>query len=225
MMRRLLLLSVLLMCGAVYAFAGPEEFTFLAWNNGQWQNGYPYEIQETDNPSGSVIAAMCDDYLHGGVPGDMWFANITNLGSQNISLARFNDVLGPFALYPLMLYEESGWLLLQTQVEPTNQWLSLNSAVWNIFDPSAPCDSTCQVWRTAAQNEAKIGFPGVDFNRVYIVTPVNQHDPDPNGVQEFLYIGEDPSGGGGGGLTTPEPGTLLLMGTGLLAAFGRKFWR
>lgn len=223
MMRRLLLLSVLLMCGAVYAFAGPEEFTFLAWNNGNWQNGYPYEIQETDNPAGSVIAAMCDDYIHGGSPGDMWFANITNLGTENISLTRFNNVGGVNSLYPLMLYDEAGWLLLETLDTNTSQWLSLNYAVWNIFDPSAPCDNTCLAWIMAAQNEAKMGFPGVDFNRVYIVTPTNQHNPDPNSVQEFLYIGEDPSGGGGQS-SVPEPGTLLLMGTGLLAAFSRKFW-
>ncbi|HKD85505.1 MAG TPA: PEP-CTERM sorting domain-containing protein [Terriglobales bacterium] len=222
MMRRLLLLSVLLLCGAVYSFAGPEEFTFLAWNNGNWQNGYPYEIQETDNPSGSVIAAMCDDYIHGGSPGDMWFANTTNLGTRDIMLTRFNNVAGPFSLYSLMLYDEAGWLLLETLTEPTSEWLNLNNAVWNIFDPSSPCDSVCMAWITAAQNEAKIGFPGVDFNRVYIVTPVNQHDRDPHSVQEFLYIGEDPSSQGL--QSTPEPGTLLLMGTGLLAAFGRKFW-
>lgn len=223
-MRRLLLLSVLLMCGAVYAFAGPEEFTFLAWNNGNWQNGYPYEIQETNNPSGSVIAAMCDDYLHGGQPGDTWFANITNLGTDNISLTRFNNIPGSFSLYPLMLYDEAGWLLLQTPDTQTSQWLPINSAVWNIFDPAAPCDNLCQAWLQAAKNEAQMGFPGVDFNKVYIVTPVNQHDPNPNDVQEFLYIGEDPSSQGNGLQSTPEPGTLLLMGTGLLAAVGRKFW-
>jgi hypothetical protein len=51
----------------------------------------------------------------------------------------------------------------------------------------------------------------VDFNKVYIVTPVNQHDPDPNSMQEFMYIGQDPAGSQQG-QTTPEPGTLVLMG-------------
>lgn len=219
-MRKLLILTALLMCGSVYVFAGPTEFTFLGWNDGNWQNGYPYFITETGG-NDAIIDAMCDDYVHGGMPGDQWDANITNLGSDNIQLTRFNNLAGPNALYPLMLYDEAGWLLLETQDYSNSNWMEMNSAVWNIFDPAAPCDSTCQQWLTAAQNEAKIGFPGVDFNKVYIVTPVNQHDPDPNSMQEFLYLGESGSGNGQG-QSTPEPGTLVLMGTGLLALVGRR---
>jgi hypothetical protein len=221
-MRRLLILAVVVFA-AMYAKADPIEFTFLAWNNGDWQNGYPYFVQQTNGPPNSVQAVMCDDYIHGGMPGDMWFANITNLGTENISLTRFNTTAGPNSLYPLMLYNEAGWLLLETQVEPVTEWLPINTAVWNIFDPAAPCNSECAAWLAAAQNEAKIGFPGVDFYRVYIITPVNQHDPDPNGIQEFMYIGEDPRGDQNGGATVPEPGTFVLMGTGVLAVFGRRF--
>jgi len=220
-MRKLLILAALLMCGSVYMFADPTEFTFIGWNDGNWQNGYPYFITETSG-NDAIIDAMCDDYVHGGMPGDQWDANITDLGSNNIQLTRFNNIVGDNALYPLMLYDEAGWLLLETQDFSNSNWMEMNSAVWTIFDPSAPCDSTCREWLTAAQNEAKIGFPGVDFNKVYIVTPVNQHDPDPNSMQEFLYIGEDPAGKGQG-QSTPEPGTLVLMGTGAFALFGRKF--
>jgi len=220
-MRRLLLLALLL-SGATYCYANPVEFTFLAWNNGNWQNGYPYYIQPTNGPAGDIIAVMCDDYIHGGQPGDEWMANITNLGSGNLSLTRFNDIGGPNALYPLLQYDEAGWLLLETQVTQTNQWLPITYAVWNIFDPSSPCDVNCQAWLTAAIQEGQIGFPGVDFNKVYVVTPVNQHDPDPNGIQEFMYIGQDPQGGGPGA-TSPEPGTLVLMGTGVLVLLRRKF--
>jgi len=213
-MRKLLILAALLMCGSVYMFADPTEFTFIGWNDGNWQNGYPYFITETSG-NDAIIDAMCDDYVHGGMPGDQWDANITDLGSNNIQLTRFNNIVGDNALYPLMLYDEAGWLLLETQDFSNSNWMEMNSAVWTIFDPSAPCDSTCREWLTAAQNEAKIGFPGVDFNKVYIVTPVNQHDPDPNSMQEFLYIGEDPAGKGQG-QSTPEPGTLVLMGQGRL---------
>jgi hypothetical protein len=222
-MRRLLILAVVL-CGAMYAYAGPVEFTFLAWNDGNWQNGYPYAIQEVGG-SGAVIDAMCDDYIHGGEPGDMWEANITNLGTGNISLTRFNTTPGLTALYPLMLYDEAGWLLLETQDVQSSEWKQMNYAVWNIFDPSAPCNSDCESWLQAARNEAQHGFPGVDFYKVYIVTPTSQHDPDPNSIQEFMYIGEDTHGGGSDQQTTPEPGTLVLLGSGLVAAFGRRFFR
>jgi len=220
-MRRLLVLAVVVFA-AVCAQADPVEFTFLAWNDGNWQNGYPYFVQEIGGPI-AALAVMCDDYIHGGEPGDMWDANITNLGPGNITLTRFNNVAGPFALYPLMLYNEAGWLLLQTQDNPMSEWLAINTAAWTIFDPAAPCNSECQVWLAAARNEARLGFPDTDFYKVYIITPVNQHDPDPHGIQEFMYIGEDPRGGPGSA-TAPEPGTFILMGTGVLAALGRRFW-
>ena len=231
-MRKFLLLAILL-GGTVYAFAGsadsdsnPVEVTFLAWNNGQWQNGYPYYITESNGPIGAITAVMCDDYFHGGQPGDQWEANITQLGSGNITLARFNNIVqGPTALSPLLLYDEAGWLLLQTQVEPTNQWQPINYAVWDIFDPSqTPCNQQCQFWLAQAQQAARDRFPGSDFNRVYIITPTDQHDPHPDGPQEFLALGTDsgllsPSGQP----ATPEPGTLLLLGGGVLAVCGRKF--
>jgi hypothetical protein len=63
----------------------------------------------------------------------------------------------------------------------------------------------------------------VDFNKVYIVTPVDQFNPDPNSIQEFMYIGNDPSSSSAGSATTPEPATFILLGTGALAVLRRKF--
>ena len=168
---------------------------------------------------------MCDDYAHSGKPGDIWDANVTNLGSRDIALTRFNTSPGPFALFPLRLYNEAGWILLQTQTEQNTEWKAMNYAVWRIFDPNAPLFGDAQTWIDAARQEAREGFPDIDFNKIYIVTPVNQHDPDPNGIQEFMYIGQDPTGaqqGLAGGGTTPEPGTLLMVGTGVAAMIGKK---
>jgi hypothetical protein len=215
------------MCGALYAYADPTQWEFVAWNGGDWTNGYPYYVEPLSGPSGNIIAVMCDDYAHGGQPGDIWDANVTDLGSRNISLARFNNIPGPFSTYPLQLYNEAGWILLQTQTEQSTEWKSMNYAVWHIFDSNAPLFGDASTWIAAAQQEAQSGFPGIDFNKVYIVTPTNQYNPDPSSMQEFLYIGQDPTGAQqdqSGGATTPEPGTLLMVATGAAAALRKKFF-
>ena len=223
-MRRLLLL-LLVMCGTGLAYADSSQWEFIAWNGGDWTNGYPYYIEPLSAPTGSILAMMCDDYAHSGQPGDVWDANLTNLGSKNISDTRFNRISGPFAMYPLQIYDEAGWILLQTQSQQNTEWKSMNYAVWHLFDVNAPLFGDAQTWIDAATMAAHEGFPDTDFNKVYIVTPVNQYDPDPNGMQEFMYIGQDPSGAQQNqqGGTTPEPGTILMVGTGAAAMMGKKF--
>ena len=222
-MRRLVLLLALLAV-AIPVLADPVAVHFISFNNsGEWQNGYPYYVYVQGM---GITPVMCDDYVHAGSTDYAWVANQTNLGSKDLTLTRFGGMNGA-----LTLYDEAGWLLLQTGVQSLNQWSAMNSATWNIFDPSAPCNSSCQFWLAAAETEAGKGFPGINFNLVGILTPTIQNDPNPNGPQEFLYLegGVPPNaitnGGMGGGGETPEPGTFLLFGTGLAALwrFRRTF--
>jgi len=224
-MRRVLLVLALFLCGTVGAFGQSQEYQFLAFSGGDWTNGYPYYIEPVDGPSTLIYSVMCDDYAHGGQPGDVWDANLTNLGSGIIVNTRFNNLPGPASNYALGLYDMAGWILLQTQTQQSSEWKPMTYAVWHIFDPNAPLFGDAANWLNLALAEKQIGFPGVDFNKVYILTPVDQRDPDPNSMQEFMYIGADPSQEAAqGGQTTPEPGTFLLLGSGVLAMVGRKFW-
>jgi hypothetical protein len=193
-------------------YTNPVSVTLLSFSGGQWQNGYPYTLSML-GPS-ALFKAMCDDYTHGGSIGESWQANITNLGSNNLTLTRFGHQESALGL---AFYHEAGWILLQTPVTPSSEYQDMNYAVWHIFDPAVPLGQGAQIWLEKAQAEMALGFPGVPFNDVFIITPVDQYDPNPNGPQEFLTI--DPRVGGG---TTPEPGTLLLVGTGLVGLWKRK---
>ncbi len=223
-MKKFVVLVGVLLVATVGAYAGPindagltnpVQAEFISFNGGLWQNGYPYTLGIVGVPG--LVPAMCDDYVHGGQPGDIWSANITNLGSNNLSLTRFgheDDALG------LALYREAAWILLQTPTTPPSEYSAMNYAVWHIFDRAAPLDPGAQEWLNLARMEAAAGFPGAHFDSVYIITPVDQYDQNPDSPQEFLTI--DAQVGGRGGGTTPEPGTLLLLGTGLLAVWKRK---
>jgi len=200
-MRKLIVSIVGLFMLTLTAYATPVNMVFVAFQPGGWQVGYPYYGTINNGP---IVDIMCDDWVHGGLPGDTWQANVTNLGTGDLTELRFN--LLPNAL---TLYHEAGWLLLQTEVTPQSQWMAINYAVWNIFDPSVPVPTP--YWSYQAQQEAQLGFPGVDFSQVRILTPVNQYDPNPNDPQEFLQI-------------VPEPGTVMLLLTGLIGAVARKRW-
>jgi len=199
-MKKLVVLAAFVLF-TLSAYAAPVNIVFTSFHQGLWQLGFPYTVSVNGTPG---IEVMCDDWARGGLPGQAWQANVTDLGTGNLSLLRFNQL--PNAL---TLYHEVGWLLLQTQVTPSTQWTDINLAVWYTFDQSAPVTTGSQAWLNLAQNEANIGFPGVNFHDVVIYTPLNQFDPDPNSPQELLR-------------PVPEPAAFALLAGGLLGVWGRR---
>jgi hypothetical protein len=200
MVSRLLLLAAMLL-GTESAYAGSFTVTLLGFQSGGWQEGYPYYGSVNGGP---VINLLCDDYAHGGMPGQSWSATFTNLGSQDLTQLRFNQL--PSAL---TLYDEAGWILLQTAVTPRNQWADMNTAVWYLFDSSVPLDQGAKNWLAMAEQEAQYGFKGVDFNLVGIYTPVDQYDSDLNDPQEMMTV-------------ISEPSTIILVCTGLVGLIRRS---
>jgi hypothetical protein len=104
---RRILLAGLLLLGEI-AFASPVTISLVSFD-GPYVSGiptYPYTLQYTGS---APFWGMCDDYYHDGAPGDIWQANLTNLGSGNLTYLRF-------ASAGLPAYQEAAWILLQTEV-------------------------------------------------------------------------------------------------------------
>jgi hypothetical protein len=185
---------------AAAAFANPVEARF-AGLGGENQNGeytYPYFVTIDNGPQ---IAMMCDDFYHQSNVGDTWQANITALSSGDLGNTRFDD---------LLKYQEAGYLLMQITDENQAEWGNINFAVWQIFNPGVnagdppPGTLGAAYWLNLAQTAQ---LSSVDFDSVMILTPLDAHTE--SGVQEFLFL-------------TPEPGTLALIGGGILGLFSQR---
>jgi hypothetical protein len=196
-----LLVALLFVIGATMAaFADQAEVRF-ADLGGKSQSGlytYPYYLSIDNGPQ---ISAICDDYLHHSNVGDTWLANLTNLGADNLNKTRFNNLAD---------YEQAGFLLMQINDSNATEWGNINFAIWKIFDPDVDMGDTppgtfgAAYWYDMAQSA---NLSGIDFSNVEIVTPKNPNCE--NGDQEFMYL-------------TPEPGTLMLIGSGLIGLFSQR---
>lgn len=180
-----------------------------------------------DNTTG--LRFNCVDFFHDAFVGKPWAAFETNLGDilDNPSLLAFTRQ-GSSGLYSvasaLKLYQEVAWLSDQMPANPganantvalTN---AIQTAMWTIADDQPnnaftklhqyygqlnvatnnPYDT--QYWIDKAAQEYDDQAANY-YDKFYILTDHETID-DGSGVQEFVYS------------STPEPGTLMLFGSG-----------
>jgi hypothetical protein len=203
------LAGILLLC--VTASADTVKLTGVGGNN---QNGVytvPYFLSVN---GGASLTAMCDDYTHDVVIGETWSGHVYSysdltanwqLTRAGASVANGGVGLGSLAAVQTA-YKELFWLFSQFMAAPSNA-NAINFAAWKILDPSLAIDASAQSWFNLAMMGSN--YNSVNTNNFEIITPNDLLDgsgtnPLQNSSpQEYIIM-------------TPEPGSLFLLGSGLL---------
>jgi hypothetical protein len=207
--RTLLLLALATFGTALPAAASPVHIK-LTGVGGASQGGVyvaPYYLSINH---GTPVAVICDDFSHEVTIDETWYATIHTF--SNLSGTRFGAG-------DKQEYEEAAWLYTKFLSDPS-QAGNINFALWALFTPSAKTSGGytmgAKTWYNDAITWYKDGASGVDFADFKIITPTNLWGS--NSPQEYLYYCP------GSSSPTPEPSSLLLLGTGLigLGSFARK---
>ncbi len=206
-MNRTLLVSLLAAASALPSFAGTVNATFVS-ANGQKDTAGNYISPYTGTINGVSTTIFCDDFANHVTAGQAWTANVTNLGSGNLSNTRYgadsdtlitqNGTSQTFAA--LQVYEMAAWLTTQFTANGSANG-DIQDTIWDLFNPNSvnttvtpPTPSSHAELFAAEQNYSKIN-PS-NFN-ILTNTGVQMSGQQ----QEFIFA--------------PEPGSLVMLGLGI----------
>ena len=179
-----------------------SRFTFLNGGTvtafGYYVGGYNGQVGVA--PTQTSVVLNCVDFFHEVYAGQQWDANVSSLGSGSGVgyFTRESDI---------DLYKQAAWLTVQYAGKSDYNVGQIQATIWNLFKPASVTPAS-NYWLLAAQNNYK----SMDYSGYYVVTDVNKSNP--NSVQEFITTGNLQT------TATPEPASMLLLGSGLAGLAG-----
>lgn len=201
--RRFLLSLVVVLAVSTVGFANsmPVNLTFLGpgSNNSGGYYTYPYYFSIN---GGKPVAMMCDSFNNHITTGESWSANVTNLLAGK----------GMFG-HDFIDYKAAGLIFLGVSNGSIDASLG-NWAVWNLFTKGITTNPSV-----------------LALDKQYLFLAKHSGDAALKGLVLYTAVGSSPGNGPQefighrqGGMSTPEPGSLVLLSTGLfgLAALMRR---
>ena len=149
--------------------------------------------------NGQNTAAMCIDFFAESNVGDTWNAYVTQVGSSNLS-NTYHPTYG-------QEYEEEAYLFSQI-IEPGSDRTGLQEAAWDI----TAYGITNSSYKYLIGDNSYIDAALANYNKINLSAYEIVSDTVAGAEQEFIVC-------------APEPGSLTLLGAGLLLAFGAAAWR
>jgi hypothetical protein len=166
---------------------------------------YEYQNQAyyfSINGSSNFTTLMCDSYDNNIYRGETWNATVTPF-LQGISGSMF----GP----SMTLDYKAAGLIYKSMLGGTLTTLQAQWAVWGLFSANAQNNPLFTTYGGAATDATYLALAGTASNSAYsgllLYTPLGAKAG--SGPQEFI-----------GYSAVPEPGSMTLLGTGLIALAG-----